>query len=717
MVDRFRLRVACALALALTACTFDHGVTPDAGTIDEMITVSFAETDVTADEASGTISIPVRLSGVSMQTVRVDYVVDTSSTATRPDDYALTDGTLTFMPGQVAKTIEVGIATDSVEETDELLIVRLANPVGVKLGTIATYTVTISSDILPRVSFADPAPSSAGEATSPQIEVRVSLPPEASVTVELGVAGTATTADRAVTDGQLITFQAGELSKLVPLGVVQDLLDEDDETIDLSLKNPSAGLLLATTSTTRAHTISDDDPLPTVGFAAATSMTNESQAIDLTVQLSAASGRMVTVDYAAMFGTATSADATVTGAPGTLTFMPGQTSKLISIAVTNDMIDENNEALSVTLSSPMNATLATTASTVTIVDDDNPPSVAFTQAAASVNEAMTTVNLSVQLSSASSFDVTVPFTVAGASTADNPEDYTITGSALMIPAGMTSASIAISVKADTLDEANETVVVNLGTPTNATLGATATETLTINDDDAAPTVAFTSMGSSPNEGNSNITLTVQLSDISGQDVTIPFAVDAASTASTPGDYTLSASPVVIPAGNTSTTITIAMKEDTADESDETVIVVLGAPTNATLATPSTYTLTIRDDDSQPDVQWNPAEANGADPEGTQPPGPMTRAVTFTMVLTAASALTVTVPIDYTGTATNGTDYTGPTTVTFAPGATSANVVLDIVRDNAAEANETITMTINAAGVTNAGVGTPTARTYTIENDD
>src|SRR5262249_18375076 len=159
-------------------------------------------------------------------------------------------------------------------------------------------------------------------------------------------------------------------------------------------------------------------------------------------------------------------------------------------------------------------------------------------------------------------------------------------------AGMTTASIPINIIPDTLDEANETVVVELDPPTNATLGA-AIAKLTITDDDPSPTVSFTSAGSSPNENNGNITLTVQLSEISGQYLIVPYTIDAASTAENPADYTISpASPITIPAGSTSTTITIAMKEDTLDESDETVAVVLGTPTTATLATPSTYTLTI-----------------------------------------------------------------------------------------------------------------------------
>jgi hypothetical protein len=715
MFDRHRFAYACALALALNACSFDHAFAPDGGSTDN-VTVSFDAAGTTTDEGQGTVSIPVVLSAPALQTVTVAYALGTS-TATRPDDFTLADDKLTFLPGQVTQAITVAIANDGLEEPDETVVVQLSMPVGAKLGAVTTYTVTISSDLLSRVSFADATPSSANEATSPQVEVTLSTPPKETVTVELGVAGTASAQDRGVTNGQVITFLANETSKLVPLGVVQDLLDEDDETIVLTLQNPSPKLLLATTNTTRSHTITDDDPLPTVGFAASTSMTNENQAIDLTVQLSAPSGRIVTVGYTATFGTATSADATI--APGTVTFMPGETSKPISIAVTNDSIDETNESLTVTLANPVNAMLATTSNTLTIVDDDNPPTAAFTQAATSVAEGMTTVSFTVQLSSASSFAITVPFSIAGTSTADNPEDYTLASTAaLSIAAGATTAVITINVKADTLDEANETVVATLGTPTNATLGAIATETLTITDDDAGPTVAFTSPGSSPNEGNSNITLTVQLSDISGQDVTVPFTIDATSTAANPADYTISpASPLVIPAGNTSTTITIAMKEDTLDEADETVIVALGTPTNATLAAPSTYTLTIRDDDSPPDVSWNPAETDLTAAEETSPPGQMTRQVTFTLVLTAASTLTVTVPIAYGGTATIGDDYTAPAMVTFAPGATSANVVLDITRDAIAESNETITMTISSATITNAGAASPTVRSYTIQNDD
>jgi hypothetical protein len=316
----------------------------------------------------------------------------------------------------------------------------------------------------------------------------------------------------------------------------------------------------------------------------------------IAVTLSAASTTAVTVDFTVTAGSATRPDDFAVS-DGTLTFMPGQTTQMIAVALESDSIDEADETLMVELAQPVGATLgATTSHTLTIADDDAPPVVTFAQAAGNATETMAATNLVVQLSAASSFAVTVPFSLAKG-TADSPDDFTLAATtALVIPAGSLSANVIVNVKADSLDEANETVIVNLGTPTNGMLGATATTTLTIQDDDPTPTVAFTSMGSQPNENNSNITLTVQLSDISGQDVSVPFTIDAASTAADPADYTITMSPVTIGAGETSTTIVIAMKEDTDVELDETVIVNLGTPTNATTTTPSTYTFTIKNDD-------------------------------------------------------------------------------------------------------------------------
>src|SRR3990170_8952418 len=118
----------------------------------------------------------------------------------------------------------------------------------------------------------------------------------------------------------------------------------------------------------------------------------------------------------------------------------------------------------------------------------------------------------------------------------------------------------------------------MGVPANARPGATTVHTATITDNDNPPTVAWT-LASQSGAGNAGtITVTAQLSAVSGLPVTVPFTVTGTATA--PADYTITASPIIIPAGSLSANITITIVDDTLDELDETVIVTMGVPANA-----------------------------------------------------------------------------------------------------------------------------------------
>jgi len=91
-----------------------------------------------------------------------------------------------------------------------------------------------------------------------------------------------------------------------------------------------------------------------------------------TVSLSKASSQTVTVDYATADGTAT-AGADYQTTRGTLTFAPGETSKIVTVPVIDDIVDEPDETFLVNLSNPTNATISDAQGTGTITDDDPPP--------------------------------------------------------------------------------------------------------------------------------------------------------------------------------------------------------------------------------------------------------------------------------------------------------------------------------------------------------
>ncbi|MBL1210324.1 Calx-beta domain-containing protein, partial [Geminocystis sp. GBBB08] len=95
-------------------------------------------------------------------------------------------------------------------------------------------------------------------------------------------------------------------------------------------------------------------------------MTNP-QNITYTVTLSQASTQTVTVQYATIDGTALAGE-DYTSTSGTLTFSPGQTSKIITIPILNDFINEPNETFTLILSNPNNGTLDNTIAITTIID-------------------------------------------------------------------------------------------------------------------------------------------------------------------------------------------------------------------------------------------------------------------------------------------------------------------------------------------------------------
>lgn len=242
------------------------------------------------------------------------------------------------------------------------------------------------------------------------------------------------------------------------------------------------------------------------------------------------------------------------------------------------------------------------------------PVISFAAATGTVaegNSGTTTYTATLSVSPAPTAALTVEVTLDNAtSTATSGTDFTFTSpTRVTFAAGQTSQTVTLTVTGDTQPEADETVVLALqNASTGASIGGPATHTLTItNDDGAVPTVRFSAASGSIAEGNSGTstyTTTVTLADAGSLTfpLTVPVTVDAASTATSPGDYTL-ATPLVTfaSASALSQTVTVTVVGDLLPEPNETVILRLGTPSNAAvvLGTTSRHTLTITNDDASP----------------------------------------------------------------------------------------------------------------------
>src|SRR5438094_1519837 len=122
---------------------------------------------------------------------------------------------------------------------------------------------------------------------------------------------------------------------------------------------------------------------------------------NFSLTLSAASPQSITVDYSTADGAAT-APADYVAKSGTVTFPANSTTpQTITIVVNGDNSDEIDETFTVNLSNPVHATIANGTGTGTILDNDNPPIVAFSLASSSGAESVSPANLAVALSAPS----------------------------------------------------------------------------------------------------------------------------------------------------------------------------------------------------------------------------------------------------------------------------------------------------------------------------
>ena len=347
-----------------------------------------------------------------------------------------------------------------------------------------------------------------------------------------------------------------------------------------------------------------------------------------------------------------------------------------------------------------------------------PPAVTLALSASTIDESGTTntATVTAALDKASSADTTV--TVAAAAGANAAAgDFTLsTAKTLTIAAGATTSTGTVTIAAvdNAKDEHDKSVIVSGSAANDDLVTGPANLTLTITDDDAAPTVSIAAASVTEGPAGSTATLAfpVSLSAASGKQVTVPYEEGTGGTATAGTDYTaLSPGSLTIAAGETSGTIDVSVTGDGDAEPDETVKVVLTGSVNAALGT-ATGTGTIVDDDPSATsalvLTPSTIDESGAGNEAR---------VTATLSQAVNGATTVTVSAA-AGTNAEAGDFTLSTakTLTIAAGATTSTgaVTITAVDNGDAELDKSVTV---SGTVDNGNVSAPDAVTLTIADDD
>ncbi len=354
--------------------------------------IQFTEHNSAADESSGVVLLTVTRSGDWTVPAQAEFRTR-NGTARAGADYTATAGTLRFETNEIAKLIVVPLRNDSRAETNKSFSVTLANPVTpATLGNPATNIVTISSDDhgfeFVRDVFATSEP--VGMAT---ITVRRGGTGSDKVSVGYRVtSGTARAGEDFIARHGRLVFRAGETEKTFTVRVLADGLTEGDETVSLTLANPSARASLGLRQTATL-TIEDTDSV--IQFSYAQDVAEPDVACAALLVRSGLMELPATVRFRTSDGTAT-AGADYEAANTTVEFAPGQQYAGVAVTVLNDGLVEGQETLFLHLSDPTGGAALGAASNLVAFITDNDAGLGFVNTNVMVNESSGFVTLTVR---------------------------------------------------------------------------------------------------------------------------------------------------------------------------------------------------------------------------------------------------------------------------------------------------------------------------------
>ncbi len=439
----------------------------------------------------------------------------------------------------------------------------------------------------------------------------------------------------------------------------------------------------------------------------------------------------------------------VTDGDSVVTITSGNTSRTRTVSWVDDLIDNRNSEVTLTVVPPSDPactrtgyTVSTTESSARLLIEDN-ESTSLTVASSDLSmtegdataTATATVTLGRRLYAGEviayglRLSTTTGARLPGAATPDFAVSVSGEG---VTAAGLDSASPTLTftghdtdtVRTATLtftpmsgrsdgDSADETIRLGFGVSgsgTNVGGGAAGAGGVDLMLIEPPPTVSLSVSADTVTEGGGGLTITATRSEAntSGSALGIPIRVRSQGTTAEAGDYTVAGS-ISIPSGASSGTTSFTVADDRIDEDAETVVIELGQlPAGTVAGSPSFVTISITDDDTVALV-LDPASLTVA--EGGS--------ATYTVALATQPTGNVTVTVaGASGDVTVDTDSSTPNdqnTLTFTPTTWStAQPVTVSAGEDDDTANDSATLMHSASG---GGYGSVTGNVAVAVTDD
>ncbi len=704
-------------------------LTVDADTGTQAVQTSLAE-----DGGAKTVRVTATITSATRFGANTDVKIvvgKSGDTAAEGTDYeTVADQTLTIPAGMASATADFTLTPrqDVLDEPDETISID-GELTGVTVtGTVVTLTdddaapdaITLTVDADTDTQAIQSSLAEDGGAKTVRVTATINGPTRFSeakaVTVKVGNSGdsAAEGTDYGNVADKTITIPAGDRSASVdfPITPTDDGVAEGDEAISIE------GELAGVTFTQTSVTIADDD-MAELSIDDVTAAEGGTAAF--TISLSTPSAAAVTVTATTSIETGDTASAAdYTHKTEVLTFTPGTTTAPFRVSINSDMRNELDETFSVTLSGATGvATIDDGTGTGTITGNAK-TLISISIAGATAREGG---DLSFPLTRAG--DLMATSTVAwttgddttqGARQATAGTDYTavLTARTVTFAPNAAAATITVTSLADALLDGDETFRVNLATPTGALLGDSfAIGTITDGNTGYSVADARAAEGDSLSFTVTRSGLTSVASSVRWNTADDTAGANKATASGPQADYTRQATATALSfaAGDTAKTITVATREDTNDEPEETFRVALSAPSAGGVLVRSTATGTITDDDATTVTLAVP------DAIATEGSATNTARITLTLNRGLVSGESLGIPLAFDG-GTVGDDFTlalatpAPagvtltgTTVTFTGPATGATATTAAVLLTASADDDTTDATVTVS-IPTASTGSP-----------
>jgi hypothetical protein len=463
----------------------------------------------------------------------------------------------------------------------------------------------LRGDGLPSVSIGD-ATVVEGDSgpTTVTVSVTLSEASETPVTVGYTTSGDSATGGIDYVDATgTISFSPGETVATITMTVIGDTDFEGDESFRIMLGTAQGAIVVDGIGVV---TITNDDAatLPTVTATPAGVVEGDSgaSALTVTLTLSEPSSGVVTVEFRTNDGSANGATDYST-VSGVATFAAGVTEVQVVVDIVGDMLYEADETLVLILTNATGAVIGTTATTLTIVNDDAAPVVSITATDPNASEndsdpAIFTLSRTANLTG----DITVALDFTGAATFGVDYSVTVTGGiwnieeyTVTLTEGVSEATITVTPLDDVNPEGVEDVTVSvLANSGYNTSGSGATAWIEDNDQ-ALPGLSISDVSIVEGDrGGRFVTLSVTLSVASTDTISATIrTIEATATATQ--DFRAHVGTITFSPGVTSVDLKIRIYGDRLREGDEQFFVEISNPTGAAIID-GLATVTIIDND-------------------------------------------------------------------------------------------------------------------------